>query len=252
MSLFRHGWVMATLFGLIERAGLVPVDAGRVVIPNFRFPVLTGTEYDAPPIESPLFCSEAPAELPQATLLFFTLPGCENCKAGLLSFQKLADKSFVEVKARICFRVVVSDWQTQAEISQELRELSWAGRVGVVWDEKGVLQERLAVLGQPAFFVLNQGGQVAAYRNGPVEFASPGFDVFWIEFTKMLKSDANNEELASSWQSRMGDEIPAKSSGAVMFLNNGALSFVWLVAAIALCYSLTRFFLRLRKNFKGS
>jgi len=243
---------MATLFGLIERAGLVPINAGRVVIPNFRFPVLTGTDFDSPPTENPLFCNEAPAELPQATLLFFTIPGCENCKSGLLSFQKLAGKSFVEVKARICFRVVVSDWQTQAEIAQELRELSWGGRVGVVWDEKGVLQERLAVLGQPAFFVLNRDGQVAAYRNGPVEFASPGFDVFWTEFIQMIKNDADNDKSASSWHSRMSNEIPAKSSSAVIFLNNGAFSFVWLVAVIALCYSLTRFFLQLRKNFRGS
>lgn len=46
---------MATLFGLIERAGLVPVEAGRVVLPNFRFPVLTGTDFDSAPIENPLF-----------------------------------------------------------------------------------------------------------------------------------------------------------------------------------------------------
>jgi hypothetical protein len=243
---------MATLFGLIERAGLVPVEAGRVVLPNFRFPVLTGTDFDSAPIENPLFCNEAPVELPQATLLYFTLPGCENCRPGLLSFQKLAGKSSVELKAKVCFRVVVSDWQTQAEISQELRELSWQGRVGVVWDEKGVLQERLAVLGQPAFFVLNRDGQVAAYRNGPVEFASPGFDVFWTEFAHMIKNDAIIKGSASSWNSKMSEEIPTKSSSTVMFLNNGALSLAWLVAAIALCYSLTRFFLRLRKNFKGS
>jgi len=243
---------MVTLFGLMERAGLVPVDAGRVVVPNFRFPVLKGTDFDSPPIENPLFCNEAPAELPQATLLYFTLPGCENCRPGLLSFQKLASQFSAQLQAKVCFRVVVSDWQTQAEIAQEMRELSWEGGVGVVWDEKGVLQERLAVLGQPAFFILNGDGKVAAYRNGPVEFASPGFDVFWTEFIQMIKNDASDGGLPLSWVNRMSEEIPTKSSSAVMFLNNGVLSFVWLVAAIAVCYSLSRFFLRLRKNLRGS
>jgi len=242
---------MTTLFDLMERAGLVPLENSQVVLPNFEFPVLLNTDYDAPPPIQPLFCRESGPEAPLATLLYFTFPGCENCRPGLKAFEELARNS-ATTSQKICFRAVVTDWQTQAEIADELKSVSWRSEIGVVWDARGVLQERLAVLAQPAFFLLDREGKVVAYTNSTVEFGAPGFQVFWTAFKELIINNANSATQEPLWSHSLRSENLVKSSSTVTFLNNGVLSALWLVVAIALCYSLSRFFTRLRKNFRGS
>jgi thiol-disulfide isomerase/thioredoxin len=242
---------MTTLFSLMERAGLVPLEGSQVVLPNFEFPVLMSTDYDAPPPMQPLFCRESGSQAPLATLLYFTFPGCENCRPSLKAFENLA-RDFSANSDQICFRAVVTDWQTQPEIAEELRSVSWRSEIGLVWDERGILQERLAVLAQPAFFLLDRDGRVVAYSNAPIEFAAPGFQVFWTVFGDLIKSEAKSTPTSPRWSQSLREENLVKSSTTVTFLNNGALSLLWLVAAIALCYSLVRFFTQLRKNFRGS
>jgi len=165
--------------------------------------------------------------------------------------QALAQAS-VESQQPVCLRIVVSDWPTRDEIVQELREVGWQGHLGVIWDKNGAISERLAVLGQPALYLLDRNGQVFAYQNGPVEFAAPGFKVYWATLLNLIKNEASRHESRTFSEILTAQESVLKSSSTVMFLNNGVLSFVWLVAGIGLCYSLTRFFLRHRKNFTRS
>jgi hypothetical protein len=242
---------MTTLYNLMEGAGLVPLESSQVVLPNFEFPVLMSTDFDAPPPVQPIFCHTSGPQAPLATLLYFTFPGCENCRPGLKAFENLA-RDFNASSKGLCFRAVVTDWQTQPEIAQELMSVSWRSEIGLVWDSSGVLQERLAVLAQPAFFLLDRDGRVVAYTNAPVEFAAPGFQVFWAVFKDLINSNAKSASEAPLWSQTLQKENVIKSSSTVTFLNNGALSLFWLVAAIALCYSLTRFFTQLRKNFRRS
>lgn len=243
---------MSTLFELIQGAGLVPMDAGNVTLPNYQFPVIQVADKGFSESPQPLMCRDAPSVTPDATVLYFTLPGCENCRPGLNALRRLATKEAALADSKLCFRVVVSDWQTRAEIEQELTQLSWQGNVGVVWDAEGILQERLAVMAQPAFFLLDGKGVLVAYQSGAVDFYAPGFEVFWTKFSDLIKNRAENSIRDISWASNLHEDQLMKSSSTVMFLNNGALSLLWLVAIGAVCYSLVRFFLRLRKNFRGS
>jgi hypothetical protein len=124
--------------------------------------------------------------------------------------------------------------------------------VGVVWDAVGALQERLSVVAVPSSFLLDDEGRVFALNAGPVSFGSPGFEGLETALCYVIKNRADGNIQGVHLAGRLHQEIPVESSAAVMFLNNNKLSFVWLVAAFALCYSLIRLFLRLRKNFDGS
>lgn len=245
---------MLSLADLMERAGLVTLTQANIIVPNYRFPVIYNAESGVQEYVQSLICQSSAGHSAAATLLYFTLPGCENCRPGLQSFRALADESSQSphLREKVCFRVVVSDWPTRPEIEEELNSLSWRSNVGVVWDAEGVLTERLAVLGQPALFIIDAEGRLAAYQNGPISFAAPGFEVFWATFTGLIKNNAKNRTDEGAWFEALHIELPVKSNQTVTFLNNGALSLLWLVAAGAVCYSLVRFFLRLRKNFNGS
>lgn len=244
---------MNSLARLAQQAGLHTLDQA-VTLPNFEFPVISPGRSDPQGLPEPLFCSGqfgVPADL---TLLYFTLPDCENCRSGAHFMDRIqsqwADAPEGNVPS-VCARIVVSDWPTSPEVGIESAALGLQKIGGIVWDAQGVLSERLAVVAQPAFFLFDKKGLLLAYQNGPVEFSSPGFEVFW----KSLLTDMRKAEVRShGWTAGkifMSDR-EQMSSSVVSFLNKGALSLLWLVVCVLLCYSLGRFFLRLRKNFTGS
>lgn len=243
---------MADFSQYLERAGFQALFDSKSVIANQAYPVFLGLSSDRPQMQ-PLFC-EAGAKTPRLSFLYFTLPGCENCRPGLESLQALAERNSrsAPMVEQMCLRIVVSDWPNQADILQEMREAGGLGRVGVVWDAEGVLQERLSVLGVPAGYFLDGEGRVFALNPGPVAFGSPGFEALESALYFMLQNEAKSTSKVLPLAQQLRQEIPLESSGIVMFLNHSKLSFVWLVAAIALCYSLSRLFLRLRKIFDGS
>lgn len=244
---------MNSLATLAQRTGLQTLDAD-VVIPNFQFPVVSSLADESRTTGEPLFCDAqfgAPADL---TLLYFTLPDCENCRPGARAMERAAGvtpESNGQPVPKVCVRVVIGDWPTFPEVVQEFQELGLKNIRGLVWDPQGVLNERLAVVAQPAFYLLDRGGQLLAYQNGAVEFAAPGFDVFWRSMLREFKEGYRNGEFE-----KLGEtfkiERPWLSSQPVSFLNQGVLSAFWLVVLGLLCYSLVRYFLRLRKNLSGS
>jgi hypothetical protein len=244
---------MNSLATLAQRSGLQTLDA-NVVVPNFQFPVVASLADESGGVAEPLFCDAqfgTPADL---TLLYFTLPECENCRPGARAMERAAGvslESMGQPAPKVCVRVVIGDWPTLPEVVQEFRQLELKSIRGLVWDPQGVLNERLAVVAQPAFYLLDRGGQLLAYQNGNVEFAAPGFDVFWRSMLREFKESSRNGGFE-----KLGDvfkvERPWLSSQPVSFLNQGVLSAFWLVVLVLLCYSLGRYLLRLRKNFSGS
>lgn len=245
---------MTRLSELAQRAGLQTLDA-QVVVPNFELPLVGSDDPQKAHASEPLYCDRSFGRPADVTVLYFTLPDCENCRPGIASLERIqrqyatADQD--GSSPRLCLRIVVSDWLTSAEISQEVAATKVEKIPAFVWDAQGVLSERLAVVAQPAFYLLDKDGQLLTYQNGPPDFASPGFDVFWLSLMKVLHSEdfrAGNRKLGSAFNSPRND----LSSQPVSFLSQGVLSAVWLVVLGALCYSLVRFFLRLRKNFTGS
>ncbi len=242
---------MTQLKDYAHGAGLLPVVGTRVHLSNEMLPVVRSDE-SAVVQDEPLFCKSPEAAPTQATFLYFTLPGCENCRPGLSEFARLGRSIPSDKKATLCMRIVVSDWPTLPEIQAELRSSPDLREWGVVWDSKGLLTERLAVLGQPALYLLDGRGQVSAYRNGPVSFVSPGFESFWHVLLQALESRYLLSESEVAQRALIEEPIQIKSSDYVSFLNNSLLPAVWLVSLILLCYSLTRFVLQLRKNFRGS
>jgi hypothetical protein len=244
---------MATLAELARAAGLMTPDRA-ILIPNFHLPLVSGGQGESKIFPEPVFCDRQTGSPADLTLLYFTLPGCENCRPAVRELVRMRDAAFQNSSPqslKLCVRLVVSDWQTSAEIEQEWDAGQFAGFEGVVWDAGGVLSERLAVVAQPAFYMLDKQGSILAYQNGPVEFSSLGFVSFW----KKLVGQLSSEEFKRSGQSlgeNINREIQELSSRPVSFLNQGFLPAIWLVVSIALCYSLFRFFLRLRKNFTGS
>ena len=231
-------------------AGLLPVAGAQVRITNQALPVVRGST--ATLQEEPLFCGTGDPPAAQAVLLYFMLPGCENCRPGASEFVRLARTVALDTKPPLCMRVVVSDWPTLPEIQAELEMSDSLREWGVVWDSEGVLAERLSVLGQPALYLLDGAGRVSAYRNGSVSFESPGFESFW----HVLMQVAERRALLPSSQAGLleltEERVQVKSSDHVSFLNNSLLPVVWVVSLILLCYSLTRFVLQLRKNFRSS
>lgn len=247
---------MTSLAQLAQGAGLQLLDA-KVSIPNFELPVLTGEIVDTPRQFESLFCDNTFGRPADLTAIYVTLPECENCRPGLEALDKLqrsllteAGQSQAAVKPKVCLRAVISDWPTPAEVSQEFSRSGVSAMKGIVWDPRGVLSERLAIVAQPSFYLLDREGGLLAYQNGPVEFSSPGFEVFW----QRLIQEMNSSEFQAQ-DLRLGAIFNAErndlSSQSVSFLNKGILPWVWLVVVGLLCYTLVRFFLRLRKNFTG-
>jgi len=241
---------MATLAQLARAAGLQTVDS-TIVIPNFQLPIVGRLVNESTFEERQLFCDKdfgRPADL---TILYFTLPECENCRQGALSVERLQSSTEPSSPNRVCARVVVSDWPTSFEVSQEFVASGLQKLDGMIWDAKGVLSERLAVVAQPAVFFLDKGGKLLAYQNGAAEFASPGFAVFWESLKRVMAApDVRASETALGQV--FASERPELSTRPAKFLNQSILSGVWLVVLGLLCYTLVRFFLRRRKNFTGS
>lgn len=243
---------MGSLEDYIYGAGLIPVAASEARISNSTFPVARLSDGTHRLKAEQLFCDRPDHEAPAATVLFFTLPGCENCRPSAQEFARLADMAAANPAVDLCLRFVVSDWPSVQEIRNELQTVTQIQPLGLVWDQTGVLAERLAVLGQPALYFLDAQGRVGAYRNGPVSFVSPGFQSFWQIFSDVNKKQAKNEAVQASWVDRVREEVPVMSTTPVSFLNTELLPAVWLVGLTLLCYSLGRFVLQLRKNFRGS
>jgi hypothetical protein len=242
---------MTQLKDFVHGAGLLPVARAQVRLNNEVLPVVRGEMANVH--DEPLFCGTVNSPPSEAIFLYFTLPGCENCRPGLSEFVRLGRTLAVDGKTTpLCMRIVVSDWPTLPEIKTELQMSPSLREWGVVWDSKGVLAERLAVLGQPALYLLDSNGHVSAYRNGPVSFVSPGFESFWQVLLQILESRALLPRTVTGRTELIHEEVAAKSSDHVSFLNNSLLPAVWLVSLLLLCYSLTRFVLQLRKNFRDS
>ncbi|MFZ9519469.1 MAG: peroxiredoxin family protein [Silvanigrellaceae bacterium] len=244
---------MNSLATLAQRAGLHTLDS-NVVIPNFQFPVVSSLEDEAGRPAEPLFCDQRLGLPADITLLYFTLPDCENCRPGARAVERLMnswDSPGEQPAPKVCARVVVSDWPTLPEVVQEFKDSGFKNIPGLVWDSQGVLNERLAVVAQPAFYLLDRGGQLLAYQNGVVEFSTPGFELFWKSLRRELKEGYRNGDFQ-----KLGETFNAErtwlSSQPVSFLNQGLLSAFWLVVLCLLCYSLVRYLLRLRKNLSGS
>lgn len=244
---------MASLEKLAQAAGLHTLET-RVVIPNFELPLIDGSSQPSQNRVEPLFCNVQFGGSADLTLLYFVLPDCENCRLGVTSIDHMSERVFTQPLAqrvKVCARVVVSDWPTPDEVAQEFRSLELHAVKGIVWDAQGVLNERLAVVGQPAFFMLDKKGQVLAYQNGPVEFGSPGFEVFLQSLLNVLKGSTSKEHPADLAKA-FSLEQEELSRSHVRFLDQTILSMIWLAVLVALCYAFGRFFLRLRKNLSGS
>lgn len=244
---------LTTLSQMARASGLHTLDSS-VALPNFELSVVREQDADVAPAPEPLFCDKDGGRPADLTLLYFTLPDCENCRAGARAIERLQQVHPVVdgvPPPTVCARIVVSDWPTLPELGLEYRATGLRHLKGFVWDSQGVLSERLAVVAHPAFFLLDRDGQVLAYQNGPVEFASAGFEVFWQNLLGDLRMVSQNSQKLSAG-SIFNRERDFLSSQPVSFLNQGSLSILWLVVLLVLCYHLVRFFLRLRKNFTGS
>lgn len=240
---------MSSLKDHMYGAGLIPVSDTRGQLTNFHLPVVRMNGASLKTDLEPLFCDSLNST---ATLLYFTLPGCENCQPGLLEFLRLGRALAADESVSMCLRVVVSDWPSLPDLQVELQKSSELQSWGVVWDAQGVVLERLAVLGQPALYLLDESGQVSAYRNGTVSFVSPGFESFWQALLDVIKSRATKLYLQGPRVALANEQILVKSNTHVSLLNNYVLPAVWLVGLIVICYCLSRFVLQLRKNFMGS
>lgn len=244
---------LATLSQMARASGLHTLD-GKVSVPNFEFPVVGERDADRAPAPEPLFCDNEGGRPADLTALYFTLPDCENCRTGARTLERLQEANPAVAGApvpTVCARIVVSDWPTLPELGLEYRSTGLKNMKGIVWDPEGVLSERLSVVAHPAFFLLDRDGQLLAYQNGPVEFASAGFEVFWQNLLGDVRKAAQDGESVAAG-AIFDSERNYLSSQPVSFLNQGPLSAVWLVVLLLLCYHLIRFFLRLRKNFTGS
>lgn len=244
---------LATLSQMARASGLHTLD-GKVFVPNFEFPVVGERDADSAPAPEALFCDKEGGRPADLTALYFTLPDCENCRAGARMLERLQEAHPPVLGASaptVCARIVVSDWPTLPELGLEYRATGLKKMKGIVWDPQGVLSERLAVVAHPAFFLLDREGQLLAYQNGPVEFASAGFEVFWNNLLGDVRKAVRDGDFFTVG-AIFNRERNYLSSQPVSFLDKGPLSAVWLVGLLLLCYHLIRFFLRLRKNFTGS
>ncbi|MEN9809947.1 MAG: hypothetical protein RLZZ488_1514 [Pseudomonadota bacterium] len=253
VSHFGDGMGLTTLSQMAKASGLHTLDS-KVFVPNFEFPVVGERDADAAPAPESLFCDKEGGRPADLTALYFTLPECENCRAGARALERLQEAHPPVAGAlapTVCARIVVSDWPTLPELGLEYRATGLRSLKGIIWDPQGVLSERLSVVAHPAFFLLDRDGELLAYQNGPVEFASAGFEVFWNNLLGDVRKAAQEGEALAAGR-LVNRERNYLSSQPVSFLDQGPLSAVWLVVLLLLCYHLIRFFLRLRKNFTGS
>ena len=253
---------MLTLQEAIRQAGLIPVDA-EVHLDNYLYDVLSRDSQGKISIAEPLaqltmrpwenvpsnLAINSASVVPKVSLIYFWMPGCENCISGMNELQR------VSVSERFPTNFQVAFVATEIDVTQSVADdMNSAGLAGPVFvDSKGAIAERLAVLGSPALVLVDEKGTVVARFNGEVEFDSPGFDLLMSKIksygdTQSVQPGSARRTLADAIRS----EVKMIPEPAVTFLSIPVFGFFFIGAFAIICYCIGKSVMRHRKiSLKG-
>ena len=252
---------MLTLVEAIRAAGLIPVDAG-VHLENYLYDVLTRDAQGKVSIAEPLaqqvmrpweisnenFTKPVPVASPKVTLIYFWMPGCENCTEGMNELQQLSQTPRFPPNLQISFMAYNVDI-TQS-VADDMAAAHLAGPVYV--DTNGAIAERLAVLGSPALVLVDEQGTVVARFNGEVEFDSPGFDLLLSKIgsaaqPSLKHPEKTRETLNMPLAYTIRTEVKVPRSPTVTFLSVPLFGIFLIGAFIIICYGIGKSVMRHRK-----
>lgn len=253
---------MLTLQEAIRQAGLIPVDAG-VHLENYLYNVLSRDSQGNISIAEPLAqltmrpwenapvgaAVNSPSAVPKVSLIYFWMPGCENCIAGMNELQRVSTSKRFPSNFQVAF--VATEIDVTQSVADDMNSAGLAGPVFV--DTKGAVAERLAVLGSPGLVLVDEKGSVVARFNGEVEFDSPGFDLLMSK----IKSYGETQNLQPGLRTRsladaIRTEVKIIPEPAVTFLSIPLFGLIFIGAFAIICYCIAKSVMRHRKiSLKG-
>ncbi len=113
---------------------------------------------------------------PKLTLLHFSLHECEPCHTEITQLQGLLAAQKIPTNVQLW--QVVGGTDASAIIADEILPLVPNGAKTHIDPEDG-LSERLGAIGAPATWILDEAGIVVGFRNGDLDFETPGMEVLF-------------------------------------------------------------------------
>jgi hypothetical protein len=113
---------------------------------------------------------------PKLTLIHFSLHECEPCHAEIAQLQSMLSSQ--KIPSNVQIWQVVGGTNASAVVAAEILPLLPNGAKTHIDPEDG-LSERLGAIGAPATWLLDEAGLVVGYRNGDLDFETPGMDVLF-------------------------------------------------------------------------
>ncbi len=180
------------------------------------------------------------------SILHFSLHECEPCHLEVQQLQTLIQHGAFPANVQV-FQIMGGTDAT-ALIAQELAPLLPEGAKTYLDLEEG-LADRLGVVGAPATCILDEAGLVVGYRNGDVDFESPGMEVLLARITEWPKIQKTHPELKTFSEAVLAPNLTIPESNTVLWLKSIPFSAIAIIIIVATASFLTlRVFKQIRSK----
>jgi thiol-disulfide isomerase/thioredoxin len=169
-------------------------------------------------------------------ILYFWSQDCEPCLSDMGDFQTFASKNLVSFQV-----LFVHEGEMQPpELEAYLKAFP---KLPLALEPEGVLAERAAILGSPGVILIDQTLQILAHNNGPIDFLSPGFELFNARLRQIqILSHQNMAKNSPSFRAQLLSEVNDHSDQRVRILGIPWLSWGFILLLAILCYTLIKSF----------
>lgn len=241
---------MLTLRAALRQAGLVPIET-ELRLENYSIDVLQRDSKGLVSISEPLnqkflrpWENQSAGTNPlqsitdaKLTLIFFWMPGCENCIESMKELRLVSLSPRFPTNLQVSFMAYGIDYTQSVADDMETAQLPGP----VFLDSSGGISERLAILGSPALVLLDEIGTVVAHMNGEINFDSPGFDLL-LSKIKMYGAAPQTYYNGTSrtFSTSMKAETEQATAPRVTFLGVPFFGFFFIGGFLVICYCLVK------------
>jgi hypothetical protein len=163
------------------------------------------------------------------TLLHFSLHECAPCHTEVKELQNLFAGG--KLPPNVQLWQVVGGTNATALIANEMLPILPDGARTHLDLEDG-LSERLGVIGAPATWILDEAGLVVGYRNGALNFDTPGMDVLWARLAEWPRVQAQFPGYTSLAKAASDPAFVLSDSWGVTILKKLPVSAILLTALL--------------------
>ena len=235
---------------LLQNAGFIWVE-NEVRLHNYALPYLQkiqGTMSIREPLPTDLLRPWEAGQntvAPRVTLLHFSLHECEHCPSEVKYLHSFFSGSrlpgmLLAHKAPQHIGLVQMEYGTNATqfVADDMTPLLPEGAKTHLDLDDGIA-ERLGVIGAPATWLVDEQGFVIGYRNGPMNFESPGFEalVGWLE---KRGADASKLGINQSLHAALTGTAEENATPRVKVLNETFVHIFAVGIAALVCYAAFR------------